>query len=873
MLAKNAKKQKRVNPFLLPRDVEPISYNICLTPDLQKFTFTGEEGISVKIKNPVSRITLHSVGLGITYVQLLPDDQEALEPKKISFDEKKETVTFDFGRPLKKGAATLMIDFTGELNDKLHGFYRTSYEISGVKKFGAATQFEAIDARRAFPCFDEPDRKANFEIQLIAPKDMTALSNMPAETEMPWTDDKKIVYFGKTPKMSTYLTAWVVADLNYLEAYDKNGVRIRVYTTPDKKDFGKFALECALHDLPYYADYYKIPYPWGKLDLVALTDFAAGAMENCGLLTFRETALLIDPKNSSAAAKERVADVVAHEIGHMWFGDLVTMRWWDHIWLNEGFATFAEMRAVAHQFPEWKRDLRFVAEDVVAALHDMDKKNSHPIEPEIEDPEKVREIFDTTTYSGGSSVCLMIEQYLGEKGFRKGIHNNIKKHKYGNITTDDLWEELGKATHKPVAAIMGSYTRQAGYPVILVNKLVHGVGKKAKVVLRLEQKRFLFDGSKARDNMLWKVPIGFATPRTKDKAHTFQYMDKRKASFAVEASESDWIKLNPGQTSLYRVAYPKDMWRMLLYAVQMERLSPADRLGLVDDGLALARAGYMKTSQALDMIEAHYHENDYFVWTVVSSKIGAVANLISGQDYKKKFDYFAANFFNPTANIVGWKKTPCESHQTTLLRSLVLRNAAAYGDEEVIEEAKERFDSFFANGELDPDIRQMVYAVVAENGDESDYKKLLTVYDSTELHEEKVRVIRALGSSRNQDVIKKILDMTFGERIRIQDIPILLGNLGSNSYAQKAVWQFVKNNWGVFKEKFPGGRFETVLDIIEATVSGFTTVEDLGDVKAFFKAEGLTNKGTIKKCLEMIRSNIAWLKRDKEDIRNWLEGN
>lgn len=869
MLAKNAKKQKRINPFLLPRDVEPTSYNICLSPDLQNFTFTGEEGISVEIKNPVSRITLHSVGLGITNVQLLPDDQEDLEPEKISFDEKKETVTFDFGRPLKKGMATLMIDFTGELNDKLHGFYRTSYTVGGVKKFGAATQFEAIDARRAFPCFDEPDRKANFEIQLIVPKDMTALSNMPVEQEMPWTEDKKIVYFGKTPKMSSYLAAWVVADLDYLEAYDKNGVRIRVYTTPDKKDFGKFALECALHDLSYYADYYKIPYPLDKLDLVALPDFAAGAMENWGLLTFRETALLIDPKNSSASAKERVADVVAHENAHMWFGDLVTMRWWDHIWLNEGFATFAEMRAVAHHFPEWKRDLRFVAEDVVSALHDMDKKNSHPIEPEIEDPEKVREIFDTTTYSGGSSVCLMIEQFLGEKGFRKGGHNNIKKNKYGNITTADLWKELGKATGKPVSAIMGSYTKQPGYPIILVNRK----NKKDMAVLELEQKRFIFDGSRDKNNTLWKVPIGFVTPGTKDKTPIFRYMDKQKASCAVHTSESDWIKLNPGQTSLYRVMYPKDMWRKLIYAVQMGELSPADRLGLVDDGLALARAGYMKTSQALDMIEAHYHETDYFVWTVVSSRIGAISNLIFRQDYEKKFNDFAANLFDPTVMIVGWEKIPGESHQATLLRSLVLRNAAAYGNEEIIEEAKKRFNSAsVTNGELDPDLRQMVYSIVAENGDEKDYEKLLAIYDSTELQEEQVRVIRSLGNSRNQDAIKKILGLNFNGRIRIQDIPILLGNLGSNPHARKAVWQFVKDNWQTFKDTFPGGRFETVLNIIKATVSGFTTAEDLGDVKTFFKAEKLVKNATAKKCLEMIRSNIAWLKRDKEDIRNWLEG-
>ena len=861
--------KKRVNPYLLPKDVEPIRYNLSLTPDLQKFTFTGTEMIEVEIKKPVSKITLHSVGLKLKHVHIQyfycgP----MIQPKKISFNEKMETVTFDFGEPLRKGLASLIINFEGELNDKLHGFYRTTYKINGTERFGAATQFEAIDARRAFPCFDEPARKAKSKISLTVPKELTVLSNMPVASDIlsSWAGNKKDVHFEETPKMSTYLAAWVVADLDYLEEYDKNGVRIRVYTTPDKKYFGQFALDVALHTLPYFASYYGVPYPLKKLDLVALPDFAAGAMENWGLLTFRETALLIDPKNSSASTRERVADVVAHEIAHMWFGDLATMFWWSHIWLNEGFATFAEMRAVADKFPEWKRDLRFVAEDVVAALHDMDKKNSHPIETEIEDPQKVREIFDTTTYSGGSSVCLMIEQYLGEQGFRKGIHNNIKKHEYGNFTTDDLWKELGKEAGKPVSAIMGSYTRQAGYPIILVSKK----NKNGKIILELEQKRFIFDGSKDKNNTLWKVPIGFATLATKNTAHVFQYMDKRKASFAVDGSENDWIKLNPGQTSLYRVIYPEDMWRNLICAVMNEELAPADRLGLVDDAMALARAGYMKTSRALDMIEAHYHETDYFVWTALSGKLWAIANLIVGQDYENKFNDFAADFFGPAVTMVGWEKTPNESHQITLLRSLVLENAAYYGNEEVIEEAKKRFNSFVSTGELDPDLRQMIYSVVAENGDATDYEKLLVIYDSTELSEEKVRVIRALGSSRNQDIIKKILDLTFSKRIRLQDIPILLGSLGSHQDARKTVWQFVKDNWSVFKEKFPGGRFETVLDIVEATVSGFTTIDDLNDVKTFFKANGLTQNATAKKCLEMIRSNIAWLKRDRDDIRQWL---
>src|SRR3989344_4296001 len=588
------------NPYRLSQSVSPTAYFVrwipnqkifALSADTREhlirkmnepeakelFMFCGAVEINLSLARATETVTLHAHDLKITDGYI---DKDGIRhgARSVKYNKKYQTATLSFGKKIGAGACWLYIEYSGTLNDDMCRAYGTTYQDGDVWRYGIATQFEATDARRVFPCFDEPAKKATVEFSLDIPHDLTALSNMPVEYETS-TGAVKIVTFKTTPRMSTYLMAFTVMKFEYIEATDRYGVKVRVYTTPGKKEHGRFGLEVALHTLPALADYYGMKYPLPKLDLVAIPDFAAGAMENWGIETFRETALLVDPKNDSVAARERIADVVDHELAHHWFGNLVTMYWWNHIWLNEGFADFVENKMVDLQFPAWERTLRFISESVLAALHAMDKKNSHPIECEVQNPEEIRENFDTTTYSGGGSVNLMNEQYLTEEGFRKGLREYLQTYAYGNATTQNLWDMIERATGKPIRSVMGTFTRNTGYPLVTVEEQENKEATTRR--FKLSQERFLFDGSKDKKNQTWTIPIG-TTARNASKP-TYSYMFGKNMMLEVPVRPGDWVKFNPGTTSLYRVLYPPYIRNELRAAVKAGDLGPADRIGLLDD--------------------------------------------------------------------------------------------------------------------------------------------------------------------------------------------------------------------------------------------------------------------------------------------------
>jgi len=484
-----------VNRFRLDRTIEPSHYSLRIEPDLAKFTFTGQALIKIRARKPVARITLHADELAITRALLYLGTSPAaatLRASRITHDKKLETTTLHFSRTIPTGRELVLgLAFTGAINDKMRGFYRTSYEIRGKKHWGGATQFEATDARRAFPCWDDPDRKATFELTLRVPTHLTALSNMPVARARRDGSFKEITY-QPTPRMSTYLLAWVIADLECVAGRDAHGTPIRVWTTVGKKNQGRFALQVGRRSLDYFSSWFNIPYALPKLDMVALPDFAAGAMENWGLVTYRETTLLVDPKHSSAPAKQRVAEVISHELAHQWFGNLVTMEWWTDLWLNEGFASYMDPKAVNSQFPAWQVWNQFVAGEYLLALRDDSLKSSHPIEIPVKNPHEIREIFDHITYNKGSAVNRMLEHFLTEPVFRKGLSRYLKRYAFTNARTQDLWAALEEVSGKPVRAIMANYTRQEGYPVVTAKEAQRGV-------LSLEQRRFISDHALAPD--------------------------------------------------------------------------------------------------------------------------------------------------------------------------------------------------------------------------------------------------------------------------------------------------------------------------------------------------------------------------------------
>ena len=861
------------NPYLLPENVRPIHYDLELTPDLEKFTFFGSEVIDLIVNKPTSKITLHAVDLKILRAEF--EQYPFLSIAQISFNKEMETVTLQFDRKLRPEIpAKLFVRFTGELNNKMHGFYRTSYELNGQKHWGAATQFEATDARRCFPCWDEPAKKATFSVELRVPVGMTALSNMPASSFVT-SENQERVTFEQTPVMSTYLLAFVVAELKCIEDKEKNGVPIKVWTTPGKEECGRFAMECAKHTLPYFGEWFGIPYALPKLDMVALPDFASGAMENWGLITYRETALLIDPRNSSQAARQRVAQVVDHELAHQWFGNLVTMKWWTDLWLNEGFASYMGPKAVDHQFPEWDAWTQYVADDYLSALNMDSLHNTHPIEIDVKNPYEIRETFDAITYAKGSVVNRMLEAYLGED-FQKGLRLYLKRHAYKNASTQDLWQALEEASGKPVRDIIARYTKQPGYPVVFVKGNWNSAEARGQALkLKLEQKRFLADGGKDSKNLLWKIPVGISTRNFPNNKLTIDNFLMNKQTYSTEISrytlDQHWFKLNAEQSGFYRVAYSQELWKPLLAAVKRSEIPKIDRIGLLDDAWALSSAGYQRTSSALELTEALNYEKEFAVWLALFGNtattmqisglgtgwVGKLYNLLFEEEVKEKLGSFV--------------QTLLRSHrqnQNSLLRALVLRNLGGYGDKKTIEEAKSRFSDFLHSGKIDPDLKQVIYQLVAENGDDGEFREFKKLYSATESSAEKTLLLRAFGCFQDKAVLKKVLEFSVSADVRAQDWAAIMIPLGLNPWARSLAWRFLKKNWRAIEKKYLAAK---IGDIIEAIAGNFTTEKDAMDIKRFFekhKTSGIER--SVRQAIESININAKWLKRDKKDIKNWL---
>ena len=857
--------RKSLNPYRLEKGIDPVLYDLELEPDLSRFTFQGKETITLKAAKPFSKIVLHALEIKIHKAELRVKGSKAVPAQSIRLDAKMETAVLEFGRKFKSGSAELYLEFEGSLNDKMHGFYRTSYEVRGEKRWGAATQFEATDARRAFPCWDEPDRKAKFKVTLRVPKNLTALSNMPVTSEknLPGTNLKQVTY-GVSPIMSTYLLAIVVADLECVEGRDKNGVTIRVWTTPGKKEQGRFGLQVAQHTLPYFAEWFGIPYALPKLDQVALPDFASGAMENWGLVTYRETALLVDEKNSSAAARQRVAEVVDHELAHQWFGNLVTMEWWTDLWLNEGFASYMGPKAVDHQFPEWKVWDQYIVVELLTALRDDSLRNTHPIEIPVKNPAEIREIFDPITYSKGSVVNRMLEHYLGESNFQKGLRRYLKKFAYQNAKTQDLWQCLEEVSGKPVKKIMASYTEQGGYPLLSVDL----VEKNGREVLEIEQKRFLFDGQNDKENLSWSVPITL-TGRNYDKTLA-SFMNQKSASMELPPHSNSWIKLNPGQSGYYRVSYPEEVLAKLTGALESGDLPIIDTLGIIDDAWALARAGEIQTSAALDILDACQNQKDYNIWLLVAGGLAQADALIS-DEAKSRLAQFALTLLNPIAQEKGWEKSPSDSHSEVLLRSLLIQQMGHYGDSETIREAQKRFQSFVSKGDLEPNLRGAVYSITARYGGEKEFENFVKIYKESPLQEERVRVLRALTRFREPRVVQKVLNFALTPEVRNQDAYVVLAGFGGNPQARAQNWAFVKEKWPVLTSRYKGSSATLLGRILDGSAGGFLTQKEYKDVETFFKKHPVAGaERTMKQCLEAMRCHIRWAARDCAEIELWL---
>ena len=861
------------NAVLLPTNVKPIGYDITLEPDFSTFTFKGMETIRVDVLSPTSSITLNSIEIAIQSCAITPSAGSELAAQNISFDEDSESATFEFGAELPAGEATLAIEFTGELNDKLRGFYRSTYtDINGNERNMATTQLEATDARRAFPCWDEPALKATFTLTLVVPSEMTAVSNMPVVSEKEVRPGVKSVRYGETPIMSTYLLAFIVGDLSYIEEVGDNGTLMRVFTTRGREEQGRFALETSIRLLKYFNDYFGIPYPLPKLDHFAIPDFAAGAMENWGAITYRETALLVDPENTSVGTRQIVAAIIAHEMAHMWFGDLVTMAWWNDLWLNESFASWMGDKATDNLFPDWEVWTQFVSSDTNRALSLDGLRNSHPIEQEVSNPAQIGELFDAISYSKGGSILRMLESFLGEETFRQGLNKYLTTHQYANAERTDLWNALADVSGQPVAEIMDSWVLQTGYPMLDV-----GIERSnGNINLHMMQRRFTYDAileDSAADETLWKAPIGVYTAEGGDSAT--RLMDTKLLAWDVAdsgAEDDAWTKLNPEQTGFYRVRYSSSDLQKLVEPIRSKSLTPIDRLGIQNDAFALSRAGIIPATDFLTIAEAYREEDNAPVCADLSSNLGGLDNLLSDEAYYGNFQAFSRSIFQQVAEIVGWDAKPDETNMDALLRSTVLNHVGGNDDENALREAAARFAAYADDPSgVSPDIRGIVFRLAAKRGGRSEYEAMWQLRADTPLQEEKVRFLLGLTSFEDRALLEETLNRSLGDEVRVHDTVSVITLVAGNTQGRDLAWQFLKDNWPELDRRYGEGGF-AIMRLV-GIASAFTTLEMHDDVERFFTdnpAPGAAR--TISQSLERIRLSAAWLDRNRDELAGWFVG-
>ncbi|KAK5020991.1 Aminopeptidase 2 mitochondrial [Exophiala sideris] len=858
--------------IVLPTDVVPKHYDVTLEVDFDKFTFEGTAIIDLEVAKDTTSISLNTVELDIHSTTVHADGALVTSSPTLSYDADTQTTTIELGKSLSKGQKVqLKHTYTGQLNDKMAGFYRSKRRDG---KYLAVTQFEATDARRALPCFDEPALKAEFTVTLIADEDMTCLSNMDvAKTE---TVDSKItggkrkaVKFNRSPRMSTYLLAFIIAELKSIST-DKFRLPIKVWMTPEQnEEDGKFALDVAAKTLAFYEKAFQAPYPLPKMDMVAIPDFAAGAMENWGLVTYRVVDLLFDQKSAGAATKERVAEVVQHELAHQWFGNLVTMDFWDGLWLNEGFATWMSWYSCNEFYPEWKVWETFVIDTLQGALGLDGLRSSHPIEVPVHRAEDINQIFDAISYSKGSSVLRMISKYLGEETFIEGIRRYIKKHAWGNTQTGDLWAALGDASGKDVAHVMDIWTKNIGYPVVTVTE------NEKDSSITVKQNRFLRTGDvkSEEDKILYPVMLSL---RTKDGVDESLLLTEREQTFKLKHG-LDFYKLNADHSAFYRTSYTPERLTKLGEAAQKGLLSVEDRAGMIADAGALAASGYGKTSGILSLLQSFSTETQFVVWNEILTRINAVRNtwIFEDESTKDALKAFQLNLCSAKAHELGWEFSENEDHIMSQFKSLMFGSAGLAGDKKIQLAAKEMFSKFMAGdyAAIHPNLRASVFAMILRDGGEKEWDAILARYHSAPTSDEKNTCLRSLGRAKSPELIQKTLKLALSGEVKTQDIYMPIGGLGTTSEGIEKRWEWMTSNWDELVEKLPPS-MTMLSSVVSICAAGFTSEKQVSKVEQFFSDKD--KKGydrSLQQSMDSIKAKANWLKRDGDDVLGWLKEN
>lgn len=836
----------------LPRDVKPTHYDIkCYNINYKDNLFNGIATIDFEILNKTKSIILNQKFLNFDRVFIKETNEEIIDIVK---DEEKEIVEFKLKSEIEPSIKKIQvkIEYNGIIRNDMGGFYTSNYKDNkGDTKYILATQFESTDARSAFPCFDEPNCKASFTISIEVPKQLQVLSNMPLDKEILNDDnnDVKIFKFCQTPNMSTYLVAWAIGEFEYVEGETKNEYNgkklpIRVYTIPGQSHTGKFALETATNAVDYLSKIFDINYPLPKLDLLAVPQFGANAMENWGLVMFRSTALLFDPAKSSVLYKQKVSYVVSHEIAHSWFGNYCTMNWWSDLWLNESFATYVGWLCVDHIHPEWDVFTDFISGSMQTAL-DLDSlTTSHPIEVQVYHSNEIDEIFDAISYLKGGSVVRMVSESIGVPLFLKGVSNYLKKYPFGNAKSDDLWDSISEVSGKNITELIEPWIRSVGYPALTVtksfdNKFVH-----------IKQKRFLSEGNKNNnDNRIWWIPN-----------------DNIKENEKIIKIE-EFKKLNKDTIGFYRVFYEDELFNKIIS--NLKELSDKDKIGLIADASAGSKAGIMTSLQFLQLVSKMKSETHVSVWNEIIERLNIIKNIFSSDKeiseglilfskdlYKNKFEELISNSNELDFN--GQR-----------LASLLFEQAGISQIDYAVNKALELYNS----KDIKPYFRQAVYRILLSNSktcnDEIFESVLKEVREPSSIDGREV-ALRSLGSINNVDkYLPRILELFFDGSVPEMDYQFLTIPLASNNKTKIQFWEF-------FKLNYPRFRNEVSMWTLDRLIKGFlpklVSRELLLDIEGFFRDKD--NSGYemgLKQGIESIRNDVEWSEREHDIILKWIK--
>ena len=845
----------RDNPYRLPRTATPVRYDLVLEPDLVAATFTGTVDVALDVHSGTDELVCNAAELEIDQAWVTTSDGSRIDVVAKP-DEATERLHLGTRRVLDAGPATLHLEFRGTLNDKLRGFYRSTYvDDAGVEHVIATTQMESTDCRRAFPCWDEPDFKAVFGITLLVPNGLSAVSNGPETDRQSRLDGRIRITFADTMKMSTYLVAFIVGPLEATPPVDVDGIPLRVVHVPGKEGLTAFALEVGAFSLRWFQNYYGIPYPEQKCDLVALPDFAFGAMENPGCITFRETALLVDPATATQQDRQRIADVISHELAHMWFGDLVTMKWWNGIWLNEAFATFMATVACDAFRPDWKRWTTFSLERTAAfevdALH-----STRPIEYEVVSPADADGMFDVLTYEKGGSLLRMLEQYLGAERFRDGIRHYLTTHAYGNTETSDLWDAIEAATGEPVRRVMDSWIWQGGFPLVTATA--------AGDSLRLSQRRFLFAGDD--DGSRWAVPLHVR--QTAGEASESKLLLEGEETVTPLTAPDSVVVVNADANGFFRVEYDADLLHRLA-GPALADLTTAERYSLVDDAWASVVAGRLDAEAYCRFVRGFADEPDLPVWEILLAGLGWIERFVEGEA-RERFRGYVRALVAPALERLGWEPQAGEDELTGELRGTLIRALGVLGRDPV---AIDRARALHARSvdeatAVPPAVAAAALSVVAATGDEADYEAGFERYRRARTPQDQRRELFALAEFEPEALLRRTLDLAFSDDVKTQDAPFLLGRCIAHRYHGALAWRFVREHWDDASRRFP---VNLMIRIIEP-ITRLTKPEEAADVKAFLAEHPLPQAGKrVEQVLERQSVNVALRQREERALAQAFE--